>query len=638
MANVAQAFAGNMWRTTFLPMDRARKADKAIHAYIQKDPRALDKGIIVNTDKLSASGIAFVLLAADQIELPVARRNTLEIAVDPATMKKARRTWALYQAQEKMNATVQQTEKLLQSGSVSAKEKLGKLPKKLPSLSFRSLKKWELAALVILPVTAVSAAIMKPFGIGQETPEHTDIKEKIAITLSHPTKIEPLLKTPDLSKIAPEFNATKKGNHQEPVAKISIPKEVTKKEEAHVLPLTDPISPWFMKVTSPFDPQRFHPTKHIIRPHNGVDYAAPKGTPVNATCDATVAFAGRLGDYGKLIKLTCDDSFGKDTETRSAHLSLYAVKKGQHVSAGDIIGYSGASGDVSGAHLHYEIRINGTPVDPEKFMAEQEKRLAKASHIVKDGKIKLPGFTNGNGKDRNEFNVSPKVERAIEKAALKTGNSAEFLYRVYARESGLHADSCPSKSGPCGLAQFQPATFLEFVYKYKDELPQKHAGLYDQIKYGKATNWKYTVSDPAKKESLLDLRMNPDVAATLGGFHMNENFERVKKQFPDQTAHKFGDTEKYIGGHFLSVGNGTAFLERLYDSKRNNHAASDYMKTVATKNENIFYRTNAKGQMEPRSFQQIYDSIGRQISSKETGNSLKLSQNRTFAPAPKHTL
>jgi murein DD-endopeptidase MepM/ murein hydrolase activator NlpD len=100
------------------------------------------------------------------------------------------------------------------------------------------------------------------------------------------------------------------------------------------------------------------------RLHAGSDFAAPTGTPVYATADGVITYAGWLSGYGRLIKIR--HSFG--IETRYAHLNAIRVKVGQRVSRGDRIGDMGNSGRSTGPHLHYEIRVNGNPVNPMTFI------------------------------------------------------------------------------------------------------------------------------------------------------------------------------------------------------------------------------------------------------------------------------
>ena len=96
------------------------------------------------------------------------------------------------------------------------------------------------------------------------------------------------------------------------------------------------------------------------RLHKGVDFAGPVGTPLYATADGVVTHAGWLSGYGRLVKI--QHQFG--IETRYAHMSRLNVKVGQRVSRGERIGDMGASGRVTGPHLHYEVRVGGKAVNP----------------------------------------------------------------------------------------------------------------------------------------------------------------------------------------------------------------------------------------------------------------------------------
>lgn len=105
---------------------------------------------------------------------------------------------------------------------------------------------------------------------------------------------------------------------------------------------------------------RRHPIVGGLRPHNGVDLAAPIGTPVVATSDGVVSRAGWYGNYGLLVSL--EHTGG--TQTRYGHLSRLNVSAGQNVQSGDVIGYLGSTGRSTGPHLHYELRVGGRPIDP----------------------------------------------------------------------------------------------------------------------------------------------------------------------------------------------------------------------------------------------------------------------------------
>jgi len=99
--------------------------------------------------------------------------------------------------------------------------------------------------------------------------------------------------------------------------------------------------------------------------HAGLDISADKGTPVRATADGVVESAGYNGNYGNCITLT----HGFGIATRFGHLSGYAVGVGQKVKRGDIIGYVGATGRATSSHLHYEILLNGQPINPLRLLA-----------------------------------------------------------------------------------------------------------------------------------------------------------------------------------------------------------------------------------------------------------------------------
>jgi murein DD-endopeptidase MepM/ murein hydrolase activator NlpD len=125
-------------------------------------------------------------------------------------------------------------------------------------------------------------------------------------------------------------------------------------------------TPWsgpldVLRVTSPFRMNRMHPILNRILPHTGIDYAARYGTPVRATADGSVSFAAVRGGYGNMVEVQHPNGY----TTRYAHLSGVAVRPWQPVRQGDVVGYVGASGLATGAHLHYEVRRKGQPVDPK---------------------------------------------------------------------------------------------------------------------------------------------------------------------------------------------------------------------------------------------------------------------------------
>lgn len=118
----------------------------------------------------------------------------------------------------------------------------------------------------------------------------------------------------------------------------------------------------FARISSRFSTGRRHPVLNKIRAHKGVDYAAPRGTPIKATGDGKVVLAGRKGGYGNTVVI----QHGQRYRTLYAHMNGFAkgVRNGSQVRQGQIIGYVGTTGLSTGPHLHYEFQVNGTHVDP----------------------------------------------------------------------------------------------------------------------------------------------------------------------------------------------------------------------------------------------------------------------------------
>ncbi|MDO4435212.1 MAG: M23 family metallopeptidase [Cardiobacteriaceae bacterium] len=114
------------------------------------------------------------------------------------------------------------------------------------------------------------------------------------------------------------------------------------------------------RISSPFDLHRIHPITRQVRPHEGVDFAAPIGREVRSTGDGVVRFVGRQSGYGKLIIIDHAQGY----ETRYAHLHRYFVEEGERVKRGQIIAHVGNTGFSTGPHLHYEVRIHGVAHDP----------------------------------------------------------------------------------------------------------------------------------------------------------------------------------------------------------------------------------------------------------------------------------
>jgi len=116
-------------------------------------------------------------------------------------------------------------------------------------------------------------------------------------------------------------------------------------------------------MTSPFG-MRKHPIFRRMAIHTGIDLRGDTGEPVRATATGKVTIAGRERGYGNMVEI----SHGNGPATRFGHLSEIKVKVGQVVRIGEIIGSIGSTGLSTGPHLHYETRVNGQPVDPQKFL------------------------------------------------------------------------------------------------------------------------------------------------------------------------------------------------------------------------------------------------------------------------------
>jgi len=186
------------------------------------------------------------------------------------------------------------------------------------------------------------------------------------------------------------------------------------------------VTPTTGVLTSRFGP-RMHPILKVAKLHKGTDWAAPVGTPVMAAFAGTIARAGDGGTYGNLVTITHPGG----TETRYAHLSAFAegLKPGQTVTAGQLIGYIGTTGQSTGPHLHFELYENGEAVDP--FSAA--------------GSTSAP--TGG---------ASSAVETLVD--------------QIIHVESGGKADAKNPLSSATGLGQFIESTWLRMMKQYRPDL------------------------------------------------------------------------------------------------------------------------------------------------------------------------
>lgn len=162
----------------------------------------------------------------------------------------------------------------------------------------------------------------------------------------------------------------------------------------------------FGRISSKFNRNRFHPVLKTHRPHMGVDYAAPIGTPIRAVGDGVISFAGWSGGGGNVLKLRHNSVY----DTAYKHLKGFApgVKRGSRIKQGQVIGYVGNTGLSTGPHLHFEFYVNGKYVDPlrQKFPAAEaipQESLAEFLHSQQDLMSRLPAWVSMNDSETSDI-------------------------------------------------------------------------------------------------------------------------------------------------------------------------------------------------------------------------------------------
>ena len=122
-------------------------------------------------------------------------------------------------------------------------------------------------------------------------------------------------------------------------------------------------APQYTRLSSPFG-YRIHPSSHVRKLHTGIDFGAPANSPAVAGADGVVISAGWYNGYGNTVVI----SHGNGISTLYAHNNSLCVTKGQSVKRGQQIAYIGSTGNSTGPHCHFEVRINGTPVNPAPYL------------------------------------------------------------------------------------------------------------------------------------------------------------------------------------------------------------------------------------------------------------------------------
>ncbi|MDR1488460.1 MAG: M23 family metallopeptidase [Holosporales bacterium] len=148
-----------------------------------------------------------------------------------------------------------------------------------------------------------------------------------------------------------------------------------------------------MKITSGYG-VRLHPVYGMSKRHTGIDIKASVGTPIYAAANGRVAKASYFSGYGKYVRL----AHGNGVDTAYGHLSRICVRSGQHVTQGQVIGYSGNTGITTGAHVHYEVLKNGNFINPLSFIRQEpqklpQDKLIKFNQFKKQVNLQVVGLT-----------------------------------------------------------------------------------------------------------------------------------------------------------------------------------------------------------------------------------------------------
>ena len=144
--------------------------------------------------------------------------------------------------------------------------------------------------------------------------------------------------------------------------------------------LTTPVN--YTRISDRFTFHRWHPILHITRPHYGIDYAAPAGTPIRAISSGHVSFTGWNGGYGNTVII----NHGSHYQSLYAHIRLrgYTVKTGQWVMQGQIIGYVGSTGLATGPHLHFGLYEYGQAINPARVLPKSNLPTSVAQRDFQD--------------------------------------------------------------------------------------------------------------------------------------------------------------------------------------------------------------------------------------------------------------
>jgi murein DD-endopeptidase MepM/ murein hydrolase activator NlpD len=277
-------------------------------------------------------------------------------------------------------------------------------------------------------------------------------------------------------------------------------------------------------LTSTFGPRK-HPILKVVRLHKGVDWKAPTGTPIVAAFDGEIAYRGDGKGYGNIVRM----SHPGNRETRYAHMQRFAdgIKVGMTVKAGTVIGYVGTTGLSTGPHLHFEVYLNGQPVDPLS-PAASEVVVAVASPAPAAPAAPAP--------------ATPPAATVV--VALNGDEEAiEILTnRIVHVESGGSATAKNPRSSATGLGQFISTTWLRMMRTYRPDLTQSMS-----------------------QKELLALRFDPTISR-----EMVKNLAREGEAYLKQRGHAITAGRLYLchflgmeGAHIVLAASGSSALVSL---------------------------------------------------------------------------
>jgi murein DD-endopeptidase MepM/ murein hydrolase activator NlpD len=212
-------------------------------------------------------------------------------------------------------------------------------------------------------VNIVSEIIDFENTINEKTAKKMEVTETVVIETEAEEKPE---SPPPVDPITPEPET--KTQDDTSGAAISQPAETTfvpLPEEGNTVPVLTPLPKSKTRVTSPFG-MRNHPTLKRQKMHNGIDFGSGMNAPVFAAADGKVTLAQYSRSFGNWIMVEHANGY----VSIYAHLNSFNISAGLRIKKGEIIGYTGNTGRSSGPHLHYEIRLNGTPVNPSGYLTE----------------------------------------------------------------------------------------------------------------------------------------------------------------------------------------------------------------------------------------------------------------------------